>query len=91
MIKADYDTVFDISMKAQERHDRPVKVHNGHGLGFLTTESVGLLLLGEAFRGSLGVEVGTNAVDGRSGGGLGREGRLVPPVFYPICFQAYSQ
>jgi hypothetical protein len=54
-----------IRMKAQERHDRPVEVFNVLGLSLVTASGVGLLLLGEALGGSLGIKVGTNAVDGR--------------------------
>src|SRR5262249_51198453 len=38
-----------ILMKAQERHDRPVKVFDVLGVGLLTAAGIGFLLLGEPF------------------------------------------
>ena len=52
-------------MKGQERHDRPKEILDVLGLGLVTASGVGFLLLGEALGGSLGFEVGTNALDGR--------------------------
>ena len=49
-----------IPMKAQERDHRPQEVFDVLGLGLVTAAGVGLLLLGEALRGSLGFEIGTN-------------------------------
>jgi hypothetical protein len=54
-----------IRMKAQEHNNRPVEIFNVLGLGLVTAASVGFLLLGKTLRGSLGFEVGTNALDGR--------------------------
>lgn len=54
-----------ISVKAQERHDRSEELLDIFGLCFFSSPGVGFLLLGEALGGSLGFEIGTNALDGR--------------------------
>jgi hypothetical protein len=54
-----------ICMKAQERDHRSQKIFDVLGLGFVTAAGIGILLLCETLRGSLGVEVGTNPLNSR--------------------------
>ena len=55
-----------------------MKVLNVFGLGLLTALGVGLLLLGEAFGGSLRFEIGTDSFDGCRRGPNAREKTFLP-------------
>lgn len=52
-------------VEGQERQDRSVEIFDVTGLGLLPASSAGFLLLGVAFGGPLGFEVGPDAFDGR--------------------------
>ena len=64
-------------MKGQELHDRTKEVFDVLGLCLLSASAIGLLLLCEAFGGSLGFEVSTNLFNGL-GGCPNASGEILP-------------